>query len=178
MIFLKKLSINDLDKIYEIFWEQPQSITGFVNLFYGYSYQELKDSRINEIINHSKGINLPIGYVPYTFYLLMENDEIIGCYNVRHYLNHKLKNGAGHIGYFIVDKYRNKGYGTKGLKMVLNEVKDFIKEDEIYMSASATNKYSIKVQLNCGAKIWKQTETSVHTKINKKLIQLNLKNDC
>lgn len=65
--------------------------------------------------------------------------------------NDSLKNGAGHIGYTILSKYRGNGYATAGLHLAIEKCKKIIPEDEIYLSVLKDNIASLKVQLNCGA---------------------------
>jgi len=64
------------------------------------------------MIKFSKGIDLPNGYVPQTYYFLWNNNNIVRLLKMRHYLTDSLRNGAGHIGYDIHNNYRGKGNGT------------------------------------------------------------------
>ena len=65
----------------------------------------------------------------------------------------------------IIKKYRKRGYATRGLKLVIELIKDEIKEDEIYMSVNKDNTYSLKTQLNCGAYIFNENEDQYFTRI-------------
>ena len=67
--------------------------------------------------------------------------------------------------YGIIKKYRKRGYATRGLKLVIELIKDEIKEDEIYMSVNKDNTYSLKTQLNCGAYIFTKNEDQYFTRI-------------
>ena len=96
---------------------------------------------------------------------MWDDDEIVGLFKVRKKLNDSLREGAGHIGYGIIKKYRNKGYATRGLKLVIELIKDEIEEDEIYMSVNKNNPYSLKTQLNCGAYIFIENEDHYFTRI-------------
>jgi predicted acetyltransferase len=78
---------------------------------------------IHEFIDHSKGINLPKGYVPATMFWLVYNGQVIGRVQIRHELNEFLLREGGHIGYYIRPSKRNKGYGKKILQMALVEAK-------------------------------------------------------
>lgn len=89
----------------------------------------------------------------------------MGLFKVRKKLNDSLRKGAGHIGYGIIKKYRKRGYATRGLKLVIELIKDEIKEDEIYMSVNKDNTYSLKTQLNCGAYIFTENEDQYFTRI-------------
>jgi len=79
--------------------------------------QKLKDS--------SLGIKLCEGRVPdSTFWMIDENNKIIGVVNIRHKLNDKLKRFGGHIGYGIAPSYRRKGYGKIMLKLALEKANE------------------------------------------------------
>ncbi|MBS4538892.1 GNAT family N-acetyltransferase [Clostridium sp. D2Q-11] len=74
---------------------------------------------LNELINYSKGIDLPQGEVMTSSFWLIHRDEVIGVVRVRH----QEVEYAGHIGYDISPSYRNKGYGSEILKLALKEAK-------------------------------------------------------
>jgi len=56
-----------------------------------------------------------------TFWLVNEDDIIVGVSNLRHELNDKLLAGGGHIGFGIRPSYRKRGYATKILELSLIE---------------------------------------------------------
>ncbi len=57
-----------------------------------------------------------------TFFLLDEERNILlGAVNIRHYLNDYLLDYGGHIGSGIRPSERNKGYGTKMIRLALQE---------------------------------------------------------
>ncbi|BDU51369.1 GNAT family N-acetyltransferase [Haliovirga abyssi] len=65
------------------------------------------------------------GLVPSTLYFMIdENERIIGAIDVRHKLNENLKKSGGHIGYGIRLSERKKGYATLMLKLILDILKD------------------------------------------------------
>ena len=71
---------------------------------------------------NSQGINLPEGYVPSTTYFLVnEQETILGALNLRHCLSDTLLNYGGHIGYSIRPSARGQGYGTRMLALGLEE---------------------------------------------------------
>ena len=94
-----------------------------------------KSTRFNEAFNdfewyvdcllsYEKGQNLPLGWVPYSTFWLMENDhKIIGTGRFRHRLNPFLKNFGGHIGYDVAPFFRRKGYGSKLFSLLLEKAK-------------------------------------------------------
>ncbi len=87
-------------------------------------YDQWKDTIIETYENHSKGIDLPEGFVPYTMFWLVEGEEYIGGGNLRHTLTKDLELFGGHIGYFIRKKYWNKGYGSHQLKLLLQKANE------------------------------------------------------
>lgn len=51
--------------------------------------------------------------------LVKYQEKIIGIVNLRYWLNDYLLHFGGHIGYSLKAEYRNKGYGTELLALVL-----------------------------------------------------------
>ncbi|MGK0467563.1 GNAT family N-acetyltransferase [Clostridium sp.] len=75
------------------------------------------DGYLNDLHNISKGIDLPQGWVTTSTFWLIDNNEVVGVVRIRH----QEIECSGHIGYDISPCYRNKGYGTKILKLALGE---------------------------------------------------------
>lgn len=83
------------------------------------------DIYINDLTNHSKGIDLPKGWVKTSTFWLIDNNEMVGVVRIRH----QEIECCGHIGYDISPCYRNRGYGTRILKLALESaVKIGLKE--------------------------------------------------
>lgn len=59
-------------------------ITKFENKYYGISYDDSINRALPQMIKFSKGIDLPNGYVPETFYFLWDDNSIIGLFKLRH----------------------------------------------------------------------------------------------
>ena len=75
-----------------------------------------------ELSYHSKGLNLPEGWVPHTTYwYLSPNEEIVGLSDLRHSLSENLKDLGGHIGFIIRPKFRLQGHATKLLALTLQK---------------------------------------------------------
>ena len=71
-----------------------------------------------------QGIDLPDEWVPEsTFWLIREDNVILGTCSLRHKLSDKLRTFGGHIGYQIRPSQRKKDYGTTILKLALVEAK-------------------------------------------------------
>ncbi|MCP1309994.1 GNAT family N-acetyltransferase [Paenibacillus tyrfis] len=63
-------------------------------------------------------------WVPHsTYWLLNEENLVVGAVNIRHRLNEKLLNSGGHIGYGIRPGYRRKGYASALLAQTLQITK-------------------------------------------------------
>jgi predicted acetyltransferase len=68
---------------------------------------------------------LPEGWVrDSTYWLVTENNRIVGAVNIRHQLTEMLLNCGGHIGYGIRPSERQKGYATQILALSLAKTKD------------------------------------------------------
>ena len=165
MLYLKKINIEDSEKEYEAINKIPREENGFENKYNGVPKDEFINKNIQERIDISNEINVPEGRVPDTYYFLWNDNEIVGLFKIRHYLNDSLKNGAGHIGYCILPEYRGMGYAKEGLKLAIEICNSLIKEDEIYLSVHKDNPASLKVQEDNGAYIVGETETEYLTRI-------------
>lgn len=165
MIYLKEANVENAEKEYQFLKYTPANENGFENKYYGFSYVDFMNTALPQMIKSSKGIDLPKGYVPQTFYFLWDDNNIVGLFKIRHCLTDSLRNGAGHIGYGIHKNYRGKGYATKGLTLAIEKAKGFIKENEIYLSVHIDNPASLKVQLNNEAYIHHSDEKEHYTRI-------------
>lgn len=108
--------IEDIKKEYDVLNED------YNGAFFIKEYTDY-NKLINDLDNYSNGIMDNPNYVPYTCYVLINDNKIIGVGSIRHYLNEYLENFGGHIGYSIVPSARLKGYGTKLLNLLLKEAK-------------------------------------------------------
>jgi len=88
---------------------------------------------------------LPPDYVPQTvFWVVDDAGEAIGMVRMRHYLNEKLKERGGHIGYYIRHDKRGKGYGKEALRQALIALRN-IGEKRAMLTVNMDNIASIKV---------------------------------
>lgn len=167
MLLLRELNIDDIEKEYLYIKELPENENGFTNKYFGVSKDDFLNTVFPTMLRHSKGIDLPVGYVPCTEFFLWDDQNIVGLFRIRHFLNETLRNGSGHIGYGIAKEFRNRGYATRGLELTINKAWDIIREDEIYMSVQKNNLSSLKVQMNNGAYIHHENETHFFTRISR-----------
>ncbi|MFF2093276.1 GNAT family N-acetyltransferase [Paenibacillus sp. NPDC058174] len=81
-------------------------------------------SMVQFLLDNEKEGARPYDQVPdSTFWLLDENNAILGAVNIRHRLTEKLHQLGGHIGYGIRPSARRKGHATALLALALNEAK-------------------------------------------------------
>lgn len=167
MLYLKEANFEDIENEYLFVRDIPVDENGFTNEWSGILQEEFKEKALKTMIAYSRGDNLPIGYVPETYLFLWNKGEIIGQFRIRHYLCETLRRGAGHIGYYISDKYRGKGYCTEGLRLALQLAKKIIPEDEIYLRVNKDNPASLHVMLNNGGYIHHEDENKYYVRIKK-----------
>ena len=163
---LKNLN-TDIDKEWQFIRNIPAEENGTRNLWCGISKEDYIQKALPQMLQYQRGENLPEGYVPETFLMLWKDDEIVGEFKLRHYLNDELRNGSGHIGYFIAKEFRNKGYGAIGLKLTLELAKDIVPEDEFYLRVSRDNPASLKVMLNNGGRVVSEDTNKYYVRIPK-----------
>ena len=161
---LIRVQDSDYRKTYELYMTFPENENGYINNVYGYDYDQFL-GWIEKKRNWSMGKDLPEGFVPDTTYVLSDEGNYVGVFNLRHYLNDFLREGPGHIGYCMSPKYRNKGYATKGLAMALAKARQ-MSIHEVYMSVNKDNPASLKVQQKNGAYIHHEDDKQYFTRIN------------
>lgn len=79
------------------------------------------DAMLARIAGFADGTGVPEGWVPSSTFWLMEGDEIIGCSNLRHFLNDTIAHCGGHIGLGIRPSYRGKSLGIELLQRTLQQ---------------------------------------------------------
>lgn len=166
MLYLKPANYEDIEKEWLFQRNIPEDENGFINDYYDISRENFTDA-LDTMIAQSKGDRLPEGYVPQTVYYLWNNDIIVGTFHLRHYLSESLANGSGHIGYYIAPDYRSCGYGTKGLKLLIEEAWKIIPEKEIYLRVNKDNPASLKVMFNNGGYIHHEDNQKFYIRIRK-----------
>nr|WKN37530.1 GNAT family N-acetyltransferase [Tunicatimonas sp. TK19036] len=99
---------------------------------------------IRMINNHANNRELPLGWIPYSTFWLVDEEEFIGELHFRHLLTDYLKNYGGHVGYTIRPSKRGKGYGKHQLALALPEMKQF-GVDRVLITCDETNLASKKI---------------------------------
>ncbi|MGC9349598.1 MAG: GNAT family N-acetyltransferase [Anaerolineae bacterium] len=82
-------------------------------------------AHVRRLNNAAKGLGLRPGWVPQTTFWTLRTGvtPIIGTVQFRHRLTRSLKKEGGHIGYAITPSFRNQGYGTRQLALMLEEAR-------------------------------------------------------
>ena len=80
---------------------------------------------VHAVLEMSNPEKLPTGRVPETVYWLIDqNNRILGAVTIRHALTKRLLDTEGHIGAGIRPSERRKGYATTILKMTLDKMRE------------------------------------------------------
>lgn len=150
---LKQTNINMGKPEYKMLQGLQSVENGFTNPAKDLTYKEYK-KWLKDLNNHSKGIALPDGWIPYTTYILYIDDVPVGYGRVRHssldYLEKVI--GAGNLGYGISKDYRGKGYGDILFKELLKKCKEH-GYGEIKLFPYKINTASVKIILKNGGVI-------------------------
>mgnify|MGYP001620197873 CR=1 FL=1 len=110
---------------------------------------------VKRIRSRARGMNLPDGYVPDSFYWLMDGSTYVGWVSIRYRLTPHLRIVGGHIGYAIRLSKRRRGYGTKILALALRKARQLgIKK--VLVTCDDTNVGSIKIIERNGGVLFKK----------------------
>jgi len=167
MTYLKSVELSDADALYPYISTVLPDENGFINEYFGCARETFEADVLQNMIDHSHGINLPVGHVPGTEYFLWVEDMPVGWFRLRHYLCPSLVEGAGHIGYSIREGYRGRGYATIGLYMLLDVAKSIVPEDEFYLRVLKSNPASLHVMIKNGGTIHHEDAEHYFVRIKK-----------
>lgn len=165
MLCLKKANAEDAQEEFAFIRQTPADENGFTNPYYDVTEQEFAEVTLPAILNYEQGIGLPEGFVPETSFFLWDEDKIVGWFRLRHHLNDFLRQYHGHVGYCIGKAHRGRGYGAKGLSLLLEQAWAIIPEEALYLSVHKDNPASLQVQLRNGAYIHREDEVNYYTRI-------------
>ena len=167
MLELRKMNETDIKEQWKYVTALPADENGLTNPYEGVSFEEYQTKVLPELMMHENPVNMPDWFVPETYYYLWDGDRLVGEFRIRHQLTEALRNGAGHIGYSIKKEYRGRGYGTKGLALVLDLARKIVPEDEIYLRVLKSNLPSFKAISKNGAYIAGEDEEHYLLRVKK-----------
>lgn len=153
MLQLRKMNYEDALAQWKYVASMPADENGVTNPYEGISFEDYRDTALPTMMMHEHPVGMPDWFVPATYYYLWDGDTLVGEFRIRHHLTDALRWGAGHIGYSIRKEYRGRGYGTKGMALILDVARTIIPEDEIYLRVLKTNIPSFKAICRNGAYI-------------------------
>ncbi len=165
MLELRKANQKDLEAQWRFVRDMPEDENGVENHWVGISLENFENKALPAMLAYAEGRDLPEGYVPETFYFLWDGDTIVGQFRLRHWLCESLRSGAGHIGYFVARQYRGRGYGTEGLRLMLEEAREIVPEEEIYLRVNRDNPASLRVMLKNGGTVVSQDDAKFYVRI-------------
>lgn len=124
--------------------------------FLGYTPEMSFQDYLELKIANEKGERLNSGFVPETFLCGFVDGVIVGRVSIRHELNKYLSQVGGHIGYAVMESYRNRGYAKQMLQESLKIARS-LGIDRVLLTCDDDNLASIK------------TIESVHAKLENKI---------
>ncbi len=126
-------------------WDYIQSREAYYMTLYKPALEDF-EHYVSTLSAHSRGANLPHGWVPYSTYWLYATDTKVIAGNIR--FRH-IRVEEGDVGYDIRPSMRGIGLGKKLLELGLEKAKE-IGYGELYISINSNNKSSIHVAKSNG----------------------------
>ena len=95
--------------------------------------------------------------VPGTVFFLVDEEEILGACEIRHFLNSGLLKYGGHMGYGVAPKHRGNGYATKMIELAMPFMKQ-VGIDKCLITCVQENIASAKSIINAGGILENEVE--------------------
>lgn len=101
--------------------------------------------------------------VQMTLYMAIRkaDEKIVGCIELRHALNERLKILGGHVGYSVVPEERNKGYASAMLVHVI-EIAKSLAMPALMLTCDEENLASARTIIKCGGVLEKEKSVLYH----------------
>ncbi len=149
---LKKLDISMKERLdaYIADWKDEEIIPSTANKYEG-DIQRFVDYL------HMMETDPPRLLVPGSLFCLVDGEEILGMYEIRHFLNSGLLKYGGHIGYGVAPKHRGNGYAAKMIEMSMPVLKD-LKLARVLICCVEENTASAKSIINAGGVLENEVE--------------------
>lgn len=114
---------------------------------------EAFDAYLAELRNFRYPNPLPEGYVhSYSYFLRDDEDRLLGSVRFRPRLNDRLLIEGGNVGYDVRPGYRNRGYATMMLRMVMDMARE-LGHGTLLVTCFEDNPASEKVIRKCGGQL-------------------------
>lgn len=152
-IYIRNIEKSDVSIIFE--WENNPENWEVSNTIKSFTLQE-----IEEFVNQDQDINLN----QQLRFIICKNDSNlpIGCIDL---FDYEINKSVG-LGILIANKkYRNKGYATESLKLLIEYCRNELTIANIFCNIFANNKTSIRLFENCGFKFVEERFLE-HQKVN------------
>lgn len=160
---IEKISLKHKEAILEMCKEYNLNNEDYNGAFFIKNIIDYEE-KIKELDNASNGILENPSFVPYTCYVFIIEDKIVGVGSIRHYLNDYLEKFGGHIGYSIRPTERKKGYGSKSLELLIKQAKE-MNIEKILITCNINNIGSKKVIENNNGKFINQIDETLRFEI-------------
>lgn len=96
---------------------------------------------------HERGEALPEGFVPSATFWAIEGKELVGVVNIRLRLNEFLRTRGGHIGFFVRQSYRGRGYAKRLIPLSIDAARQLGIQGDILIICMASNTPSYRALL-------------------------------
>lgn len=159
-LILKELSLEMGKDEFDMFQEIPAKENGSTNLCHGIPFENFKAYLENQMARKHQKLS-PFD-TPTIMYVLYDQQTPIGYVGIRTKLNPQWKKWSGNIFYTIRPSKRHLGYGTKALKLAVEECKK-LNINPIYIQANKDNVFSQRIIEKNGGKLYSSGETKYYT---------------
>jgi predicted acetyltransferase len=123
---LERASQNPPPGLAELLTDLGDGESGFSGTAFGRGECSLDDFLRMCVQSDDPAFELPPGFVPQTMYWMIAGDDrrAVGIVRVRHFLNERLQQAGGHIGYYVHPAHRRNGYATRALGFALDRLRE------------------------------------------------------